>query len=173
MDTKFDIRSTILSGNELRVLLNSEHISYGEIHNTLKSKGIFIGESDKSITVPLLASTILKPDEFSNLIESSINRESIPKKKTLSHELTADNLDWVSPLKGLFDEQLNSNLLISDVDSINFVDFPDVVIEDNKRIKISYKVNRKDYSKDWIERDLDFSGEIIIERSGNQLKLDL
>lgn len=173
MDTKFDIRSTILSGNELRVLLNSEHISYGEIHNTLKSKGIFIGESDKSITVPLLASTILKPDEFSNLIESSINRESIPKKKTLSHELTADNLDWVSPLKGLFDEQLNSNLLISDVDSINFVDFPDVVIEDNNRIKISYKVNRKDYSKDWIERDLDFSGEIIIERSGNQLKLDL
>ncbi|WP_220384110.1 hypothetical protein, partial [Klebsiella pneumoniae] len=69
--------------------------------------------------------------------------------------------------------QLNSNLLISDVDSINFVDFPDVVIEDNNRIKISYKVNRKDYSKDWIERDLDFSGEIIIERSGNQLKLDL
>ena len=43
MDTKFDIRSTILSGNELRVLLNSEHISYGEIHNTLKSKGIIIG----------------------------------------------------------------------------------------------------------------------------------
>jgi len=172
MDNKFDIKSNILSGSDLRILLNSEHISYGEIHNTLKRKGVFIGDSDKAITVPLLSSTLLTPDQFSQLIETSVNRESVPKNKSLSHELTADGVDWISPLRDIFDDQSSGNNLILDIENIEFIDHPDIVIEDNKKIQIKYKINRKDYSKDWIERDLSFSGEITIERIGNQLKLD-
>ncbi|MBS9429351.1 GapS4b family protein [Photorhabdus akhurstii] len=173
MGNKFDIKSNILAGNELRVLLNSDHISYGEIHNTMKKKGIFIGDSGKSITIPLLSSTLLTPDEFSHLIETSVSRESIPKNKTLSHELLADDVDWITPLKDIFEDQENGNKLIFGMDNILFVDYPDVVVEDKNKIRINYKVNRKDYSKDWIERELNFSGDITIEHVGNKLKLDL
>ncbi len=72
----FDELSSIPTGSELRVLLNSEHISYGEIHSLLKKKGVYVGNTDKSITVPLLSATLLTPKEFSNLIESSVDRES-------------------------------------------------------------------------------------------------
>jgi hypothetical protein len=83
MNPGFDINSSIFLGNDLRVLLNSDHISYGEIHNTLKEKGVFIGNNEKSVTVPLLSATLLTPDDFSKLIESSVNRESRPKVKPL------------------------------------------------------------------------------------------
>ncbi|EBU9960626.1 hypothetical protein DM720_15060 [Salmonella enterica subsp. enterica serovar Onireke] len=171
MENKFDIKSNILSGGDLRVLLNSDHISYGEIHNTLKKKGIFIGDADKSITVPLLSSTLLTPDQFSQLIETSVNRESTPKNKTLSHDLTSDDIDWITPLRDLFEDPSNGTNLITDIENIEFIDYPDIVIDGNKII-VNYKINRKDYSKDWIERELNFSGEITIERVGNKLKLD-
>ncbi|HDL7359425.1 TPA: hypothetical protein PXN21_002772 [Yersinia enterocolitica] len=169
MNPQFDSKSNILSGNDLRVLLNSEHISYGEVHNTLKEKGIFIGDPDKSATIPLLSSTLLTPDEFSRLIEASVNRESIPKNKSLTLELTNNSSDWISPLK---DEFENDHIdFINGMDNIVFIDYPEVVVEDNK-VKINYKVNRKDYSKDWLERELNFSGEITVEKNGNYLKLD-
>ncbi|EKS5497081.1 hypothetical protein QB888_004664, partial [Escherichia coli] len=120
MENKFDIKSNILSGGDLRVLLNSDHISYGEIHNTLKKKGIFIGDADKSITVPLLSSTLLTPDQFSLLIETSVNRESTPKNKTLSHDLTSDDVDWITPLRELFEDLSNGTNLINDIDNIEF-----------------------------------------------------
>ena len=37
MENKLDLKGLIPSGNELRVLLNSKHISEGEINNTLKN----------------------------------------------------------------------------------------------------------------------------------------
>ena len=36
----------------------------------------------------------------------------------------------------------------------------------------TFEVQRRDFSKDWVERELRFGGEIIIERQGNCLKLD-
>ena len=38
---QFDFERAMLWGDQLRVLLNSEHISPGEIMETLKEKGIF------------------------------------------------------------------------------------------------------------------------------------
>ena len=49
MKERLDIHSTIPSGTELRILLNSEHISYGEVQTTLREKGIFVGDSEKSV----------------------------------------------------------------------------------------------------------------------------
>lgn len=54
MENKLDLKGLIPSGNELRVLLNSKHISEGEINNTLKNKGVFCGDSDKIFLFPFL-----------------------------------------------------------------------------------------------------------------------
>jgi hypothetical protein len=170
MSTRFDIVSTIPSGTQLRVLLNSEHISYGEVHAALKEKGIFVGNSDKSATVPLLSATLLTPDNFSRLIECSVSRESRPKVKVLGLELVSTDVDWITPLREtLFTEGFDP---ISNIGSVEFVSIPEVVIDNINKICISYVINRQDFSKDWLQRELDFNGEIVIERQGNTLKLD-
>lgn len=160
----------IPAGSELRVLLNSDHISYGEIHNLLKKKGIFVGSSDKSVTVPLLSATLLTFDQFSCLVETSIDRELRPKVKLSALQLTSQDADWITPLKN---ELLQNNYNICEkLDNIELTDPPNLVVHDKNKVKIPYTIRRCDYSKDWVSRELDFSGEIIIERTGNSLKLD-
>ncbi len=83
----------IPTGSELRVLLNSDHISKGEIHGVLKSKGIFVGNYEKAITVPILAATLMIPTEFSRLIEASIDRDSKPKIKVSGLDLVSVTSD--------------------------------------------------------------------------------
>jgi len=170
MTSPFEKKKSIPVGSDLRVLLNSDHISYGEVQSVLKAKGIFVGNSDKAITVPLLSSTLLTPDDFSNLIASSVDRESRPKTKISGLDLVSDSSDWITPLKtGLFAIEFDPG---SNIASIEFSRSPSLVIESSDRITIPYEVNRKDFSKDWVERELSFGGEIIIERQGNCLKLD-
>lgn len=163
-------RKSIPVGAELRVLLNSDHISPGEVQSTLREKGIFVGSGDKLITVPLLSSSLLTPSDFQSLVSSSIDRESRPKTKISGLDLVSDNADWMTPIKGLFDQDLD---ILSSLPSIEFSQSPDVVVDNaNQRLTIPYEVIRKDFSKDWVERELSFGGAIIIERQGNYLKLD-
>lgn len=164
-----DSNYLIPSGSELRVLLNSEHISYGEVHSLLKAKGIFSGSNDKSITVPLLSATLLSPSGYSALIEGSVDRDSKPKVKVSALDLVASNSDWITSLKQLFDTDFNP---FANIESIEVVDIPGVVVESKDRVRIPYTINRKDFSKDWTHRELKFSGEISIERQGSSLKLD-
>jgi hypothetical protein len=73
---QFDYERAMLWGDRLRVLLNSDHISNGEIAETLKEKGVFVGSNEKSATVPLLSACLLTPNEFTSLVEKSFVRES-------------------------------------------------------------------------------------------------
>lgn len=163
-------RKSIPVGSELRVLLNSDHISPGEVQTTLREKGIFVGNSDKLITVPLLSSLLLTPADFEALVASSIDRESRPKTKISGLDLVSDKSDWMTPIKSLFDEEFD---VLSNLPSIEFSQQPEIVVDaKNDRVTIPYEVVRKDFSKDWVERELSFGGSIIIERQGNCLKLD-
>lgn len=170
MSPQFNIYSSIAYGNELRRLLNSNHISDGDVDSVLKEKGIFVGNNDKEVTVPLLSATLLTPDEFLKLIENNFNRESRPKiKPLLSLELTGNNLDWISPLKkSLLTDDFR---MLSKNGNESFVTEPTIVVE-GKKITISYSIKREDFSRDFLERELIFNGEITIEQQGNSLKLD-
>lgn len=160
----------IPTGSELRVLLNSEHISYGEVHAALKTKGIFSGNNDKSITVPLLSATLLTPSNYSGLIEASVDRDSKPKIKVSALDLVSATSDWITPLKQqLFNSDFNP---CANIESVEFFDVPGLVVDGKDKIRIPYIINRKDFSKDWTKRELNFSGEICIERQGTSLKLD-
>lgn len=170
MKSQLNAKSTILAGADLRILLNSDHISYGEISTTLKEKGIYVGENDKAITVPILSATLLTPDNFSRLIEASVDRESQPKVKGSSLDLVSSSSDWITPLKdSLFDD---STWILGESDNVSFVESPELVIENADSVRIPYKVTKTDYSKDWLQRELRFDGEIIIKRKGGALLLD-
>lgn len=169
MTSALDVSSTIVFGTELRILLNSEHISYGEVHGTLKEKGIFVGNSEKSTTVPLLSATLLTPSNFSRLIDSSVNRDSQPKIKVSAIPLVSTSVNWMDPLK--------ENLFSIDLESVlggngEFSSSPEVVVKGPATISIPYTIRRQDFSKDWIQRELYFSGEIVVERQGTSLSLD-
>lgn len=161
---------SIPTGADLRVLLNSEHISYGEVHSILKSKGIFIGNTDKAITVPILSATLLTPTDYSNLIDASVNRDSKPKVKVSAFNLVLETSDWITPLKNeLFNSDFNP---CANIENVDFVDIPGIIIDNKNKVRIPYAINRKDFSKDWTKRELKFLGEITIERQGKSLKLD-
>lgn len=173
MTTSLNKETLIPSGSDLRVLLNSDHISYGEVQNTLKEKGIFVGNSDKAITVPILSATLLRPDEFVKLIDASIDRESRPKVKVSTLDLVAPTADWVAALRAgsLFGNDFNPGSDISG-GSVQFIQSPNLVIESKDKVLIQYSIARKDFSKDWIERELNFDGQISVEKNGSSLRLD-
>jgi len=165
-----DLKSTIVSGSDLRILLGSDHLSYGEIYGTLKEKGVFVGNSDKAITVPLLSATLLTPDNFTKLIESGIDRESRPKMKVAALDLVQGEADWITPLKkGLFDESFD---MLGSTSGVEFLTSPTLVVSDANKISIPYRICREDYSKDWIQRELAFDAMVTIERQGGELKLE-
>ncbi|WP_288490633.1 hypothetical protein [uncultured Acinetobacter sp.] len=167
---QLDINSVIPSGNDLKVLLNSDHISYGEINRLLQEKGIYTGESDKSITVPILCSTLLLPDEFSRLIDASINRELKPKNKNSSVVLLSTTKSWTDPIRNLdFTDDLLPN---KGLDTTQFSYTPNLEVETDKSIKISYSITSKKYNEDWVKAELKYDAEIKITNIKGKLKLD-
>lgn len=170
MENTIKAQTTILTGSEFRILLNSSHITYGEIHATLKEKGIFVGNSHKSTTVPILSAILLRPAEFTKLVEKSITRESRPKTKLSKLNLVSENTDWFTPLREhLFIDGFDPS---SNIEPVSFLNTPNIVTHGKSKVVIPYKINRRDISQDLIKRELNFSGEIVIEKSGNTLNLD-
>lgn len=168
---QFDFERAMLWGDRLRVLLNTEHISPGEIAETLKEKGVFIGTSDRSTTVPLLSSCLLTPDEFTRLVEKSFIRESGKKYSSSKFKLasTAGN-DWRSILISDFDSIVGS---IRPGDDLEFASEPLISVEDTGEVKIVYSLRVLDFSQDWIEREMIYPAEITIKSSGDGVSIEV
>ena len=167
---QFDFERSMLWGDRLRVLLNNEHISPGEIAETLKEKGIFIGTSERNITVPLLSSCLLTPDEFSRLIEKSFTRESGKKYSSSKLKLSTPDDDWKSVLIEDFDKIIES---LQPGRDLEFATEPAISAEDNGDIKISYSVRVMDFSQDWIEREMIYPAEILLKASENGIHIEI
>lgn len=165
-----DSNHLIPSGAELRVLLNSEHISYGEVHVALKAKGIFPGNNDKSITVPLLTATLLTPSGFTALIDASVDRELKPKIKTSSVDLVVADSDWITPIKDLFETDFNP---FEGIENIEVLESPGIIVREENKISIPLEILRRDISRDWTEREQRFGAEVTIEHKGGNLQLDI
>lgn len=167
---QFDYERAMLWGDRLRVLLNSEHISNGEITETLKEKGIFIGSSEKSDTVPLLSACLLTPNEFTNLIEKSFVRESGKKYSSSKLKLTSPNVDWKTEIQNNFDSVIEGIKL---GDDRVFSSEPALSIDLDGNVRITYSVRALDFSKDWIHRENTYPGEILLKQSGNGLEIEV
>jgi hypothetical protein len=164
----FEKKNFIPTGTEFNLLLNSEHISYGEILNTLKQKGIFVRDSEKSNTVPILSATLLKPSEFDKLINSSVSREQKIKIKS-PQKLSLKNTDsnWINPIRN----KLSDFDPCDKLDNVELLQSLNVLIEKGNKVKIPYSIRRRDYSKDYLKRDLSFRGEISLEQKNGEVEL--
>lgn len=165
---QFDIEKKMLWGDSLRVLLNSDHITYGEIHELLKLKGIFVNSTEKSIIVPLLCSTLLNPEELSLLIDKSFTRESSVKKNTASIKLSAPEVDWRNTIIEHFEQNIEFPL----EHNIEFEQEPTLTALADGGLDISYTIKREDFSRDWIEQEILFDGKIHISQEDGELRLN-
>lgn len=166
----FDFRACVPFGSDLRVLLNTEFISPGSIHELLQEKGIFVGTSEKRVTVPILSSTLLTPPEFLRLIDISVNRELVPKIRTCRYELERTNADWASTIR----REFNGAALVSLLGPSGNVKVKSsqIIIEKIGELKIKYTLSKKDFSQDWIMREVEYPGEIVFEQKGSSLILE-
>lgn len=167
---QFDYERAMLWGDRLRVLLNSDHISNGEITETLKEKGIFIGSSEKSDTVPLLSACLLTPNEFTNLVEKSFVRESGKKYSSSKFKLTSSDADWKSEIQNNFDSVIEGIKL---GDDRVFASEPALSIDSDENVRITYSVRILDFSKDWINQEITYPGEVLLKQSGNGLEIEV
>ena len=167
---QFDYERAMLWGDRLRLLLNSDHISSGEIIETLKEKGIFIGSANKSDTVPLLSACLLTPSEFKRLIEKSFVRESGKKYSSDKFKLTSEDVDWKTELINNFDSVIGGIELESDQE---FASEPGVSVDPNGNVQITYSLRILDFSADFIEQEIIYPGEITLKKSGDGLEIEV
>lgn len=167
---QFDYERAMLWGDRLRVLLNSDHISNGEITETLKEKGIFIGSTNKSDTVPLLSASLLTPIEFKRLVEKSFTRESCQKYSSCNFKLASSNADWKSEILDNFDSVIKGIKLEDDRE---FASEPSISLDSDGNVQISYSLRVLDFSKDWIEQEVVYPGEVLLKQAGNGLEIEV
>ncbi len=167
---QFDYERAMLWGDRLRVLLNSDHISNGEITETLKEKGIFIGSTEKADTVPLLSSCLLTPAEFKRLVEKSFIRESGRKYSSCKFKLTSQDADWKMEILNNFDSVVEGIKLEDDRE---FVSEPAISVDPTRNVRITYSLRVLDFSKDFIEQEIVYPGEILLKQSGSGLEIEV
>lgn len=166
---QFDYERAMLWGDRLRVLLNSSHISNGEITETLREKGVFFGSTEKSDTVPLLSACLLTPNEFTRLIEKSFVRESGKKYSSDKFKLTSEDVDWKAELLNNFEAVIEG---IKVADNLEFASEPTIVSDPNGDARITYSIRVLNFSEDWIEQEIVYPGEIILKSSGCGLEIE-
>ncbi len=167
---QFDYERAMLWGDRLRILLNSDQISNGEITETLKEKGVFIGSNEKSDTVPLLSSCLLTPAEFTRLVEKSFFRESEKKYSSSKFTLTGADIDWKTELANNFESMVEP---INPGDDREFASTPSLSIDQDGNVRVSYSLRVLDFSKDWIEQEIIYSGEILLKQSTGNLEIEI
>lgn len=165
-----DVRNWLPHGDQLRVLLSSDHVSLGEVAALARRKGLFASGLDKARLIQFLSTSLILPEEFESLLEASVSRESKPKDQPQDVPLTSLTADWQSKVKEV-GKELGDLVRLNDVLGTSFTSDPQVSIVEKDRLLISYEISRVDYSKDFLHREMKFRGEISITQDGGALNL--
>ncbi len=169
---KLDASSCLPHGEQLRILLNSDHITYGEVSKLARKKGFFNVNTEKSKNIPILAASIIKPVELVEILSNSTSRELTVKESLDEVELVAVDVNWIDSLKR-FGDILSRNFQELDRPGLSFNQVPYIEFNGRNEASIKYSMNRLDYSQDLLGRDQDFIAEIKVKHQDGKLKLEL
>lgn len=155
-----NVASMLPFGATLRPLLNDSCLSDSDINNILKSRGVFVGDSDKKNTIPLMLTMVLSPKEFEQLQEKQATKEDSPKHRN-------------SVVKGKSRSVLTSIIdgFVVDVDKVEKMN-PDVCINSpmifgyvsENQIQLEYNIVRTDLTRDWVRPLSTHSGKIVVSK---------
>lgn len=158
MGTTLNCQTLLPVGEKLKPLLNKSCISEANMKDILTKRGVFIGVSDKKISIPLLTLSILSPKEFEALQEFQKTKEDSLKIKTSKIiALTEEDLNTIIPLQLIQCEELvdETNNFKIDTD----LDFS--IITPNC-LALDYEIVREDITKDWASNESRFSARVEV-----------
>jgi hypothetical protein len=150
-------------GEQLRTLMVQSYVSPGDLNSILKSRGIFLRNTDKKDTIPVLSNVLLSPVEFEQLCDCQNIREDNPKLITQTIAFSSDE-----PLIDCIPETFN----INDYLDLDFAQYkvkgePKFIPvgEDLDHVKMDFQIERSDLSKSWASEKKVFSGSLELKKS--------
>lgn len=151
-------------GERLKPLLSKSCISESDMKNLLAERGVYIGNSDKKLSIPILTLSILSPREFEKLQELQKTKEDSLKTKITKAESQSDrNLNVLIPL-----DLIKRDDLIDEYDCFDFDTDLCFNMDNQNKLVLDYSIKREDITKDWANSKSRYTGRVEIEKSASQ-----
>jgi len=163
------INSFLPFGESLRNVLQHPSIQKNDINIVLKSKGIFVSDTDDKITFPLLLTNYMSPYEFDilkNRLRSSDDREKIITR-TLAWNSSVDLINAIPSdlnLQEIIRARYPKYKIIGNP-SFTMID------KDPNHIELVFICESKNYSKAWFRTDNQYTASITIHKEKTNSKL--
>lgn len=158
-------------GEQLRSLLNHSVISPSELKHVLRDKGIFVCDSIKENTIPILTSMLLSSREFDILKEKQKTKED--KEKRHSSKFKTKKNVTVETLKSAL-----KTFDLNDLDKQKIKNYkyktPKVTYEEDtekNELTLNYEIERYQRNKSWDEQINFFKGSVILDCNGEALEI--
>lgn len=154
-------------GERLKPLLSKSCISELDMKNLLAKRGVYIGDSDKKLSIPILTLSILSPREFEKLQELQKTKEDSLKTKIIKIKSQSDrNLNDLIPYN-----LIKRDNLIGEYDCFDFDTDLSFYVDNPNKLVLEYTIIREDITKDWANNKSRYSGRVEIEKSATQSML--
>lgn len=151
-------------GERLKPLLSKSCISESDMINILAERGVYIGDSDKKSSIPILTLSILSPREFEKLQELQKTKEDSLKTKIIKAKSQSDkNLNNLIP-----QDLVKRDDLIDEYDCFDFDTDLSFNMDDQNKLVLDYTIIREDVTKDWANNKSRYTGRVEIEKSATQ-----
>lgn len=151
-------------GERLKPLLSKSCISESDMKNILAERGVYIGDSDKKSSIPILTLSILSPREFEKLQELQKTKEDSLKTKIIKVKSQSDkNLNNLIP-----QDLVKRDDLIDEYDCFDFDTDLSFNMDDQNKLVLDYTIIREDVTKDWANNKSRYTGRVEIEKSATQ-----
>lgn len=160
-------------GIQLKEVIEHPSISKSRLNSILKSRGIFVEETDDNITFPIMQSTLLSPFEFEAIRETLKAKEDNRKLLTRTLEWhNTDDLIKVIPEKIGFKELIAEKFPRVQIEGIS--NFATVDGNPNK-VSIKFTCISNNFNASWFRNKEKFDSEIIVEKieKDNQIALKI
>lgn len=151
-------------GERLKPLLSKSCISESDMKNILAERGVYIGDSDKKSSIPILTLSILSPRKFEKLQELQKTKEDSLKTKIIKAKSQSDK-----KLNNLIPQDLiKRDDLIDEYDCFDFDTDLSFNMDNQNKLVLDYTIIREDVTKDWANNKSRYTGRVEIEKSATQ-----
>lgn len=151
-------------GERLKPLLSKSCISESDMKNLLAERGVYIGDSDKKLSIPILTLSILSPREFEKLQELQKTKEDSLKTKVTKAKSQSDkNLNDLIP-----QDLIKRDELIDEYDCFDFDTDLSFNMDNQNKLVLDYTIIREDITKDWANNKSRYTGRVEIEKLETQ-----
>lgn len=154
--------SILPQGESLRSYLVQPYISKGDLKSILRSRGVFLSNSEKESSIPALTLTLIRPSEFANLQQAYTSKEDNPK-------ITTQTIKWQgdSDLINAMPDEININKIINlEFETYKAIGTPSFypVNGDPNTVRMDFTIERLNRSKNWVETKRNFRASIEIKK---------